>query len=82
MSRVSKLALVFTTALIMCPVSPAVADNSAPVDGTTGTPLGGFGAGAVKFDAKAGTFAATTRPPADQTDYTGRGRIERQDRPG
>lgn len=40
------------------------------VDGTTGTPLGGFGAGAVKFNAVKGKFAATTRPPADQTDYS------------
>jgi putative cell wall-binding protein len=40
-----------------------------PVDGTTGTPLGGFGAGGVKFDAKTGTFAAITQAPADQNDY-------------
>ncbi|GIF01483.1 hypothetical protein Ari01nite_89470 [Paractinoplanes rishiriensis] len=45
-----------------------------PVDGTTGAPLGGFGAGAVKYDAKTGTFAANTRPPADQTDFTKRGK--------
>ncbi|MEU2199319.1 GH116 family glycosyl-hydrolase [Isoptericola sp. NPDC019482] len=71
---------------VSCPV-PATADTAATdtpaagtlsttpdrVDGTTGAPLGGFGAGAVKFDAKTGTFAATTRPPADQTDYTRRG---------
>ncbi|MFC7535338.1 discoidin domain-containing protein [Actinoplanes sp. GCM10030250] len=56
------------------PVSAAAAaDQADPVDGTTGVPLGGFGAGAVKFDAKTGTFAAITRPPADQTDYTRRG---------
>lgn len=54
-------------------VAPRVAGPSGyadPVDGTTGTPLGGFGAGAVKFDAKSGTFAATTQAPADQRDYT------------
>lgn len=39
------------------------------VDGTTGTPLGGFGAGAVKFNAVQGCFATTTQPPADQNDY-------------
>ncbi len=39
------------------------------VDGTTGTPLGGFGTGAVKFCAHNGTFSATTQAPADQNDY-------------
>ena len=39
------------------------------VDGTTGTPLGGFGAGAVKFNAMKGNFAAITKAPADQNDY-------------
>lgn len=39
------------------------------IDGTTGTPLGGFGAGAVKFCAHAGTFATMTKPPADAYDY-------------
>jgi hypothetical protein len=42
---------------------------SARVDGTTGTPLGGFGAGAVKYCAHTGTFAAVTKAPADQNDY-------------
>ena len=40
------------------------------VNGTTGTPLGGFGAGAVKFDANTVTFAAMLRPPADAWDFT------------
>lgn len=40
-----------------------------PVNGTTGTPLGGFGAGAVKFDANTGSFAAMLRPPADAYDF-------------
>ncbi|WP_165390989.1 carbohydrate-binding protein [Pseudoduganella lutea] len=39
------------------------------VNGTTGAPLGGFGAGAVKFDANTGTFAAMLRPPADAFDF-------------
>lgn len=39
------------------------------VNGTTGTPLGGFGAGAVKFNAATGTFAAMTQPPADAYDF-------------
>jgi hypothetical protein len=41
----------------------------AHVNGTTGTPLGGFGAGAVKFDANTGSFAAMLRPPADAYDF-------------
>lgn len=39
------------------------------VDGTTGTPLGGFGAGGVKYNANDGTFAIMTRPPADAYDF-------------
>ncbi|MCB2408921.1 carbohydrate-binding protein [Hymenobacter lucidus] len=39
------------------------------VNGTTGTPLGGFGAGAVKFNAATGEFAAMTQPPADAYDF-------------
>jgi hypothetical protein len=46
---------------------------AAAVDGTTGTPLGGFGAGAVKFCAHNGTFASMTQPPADQNDYQSMG---------
>ena len=38
------------------------------VDGTTGTPLGGFGAGAVKFIAHEGSFAVMTHT-ADTYDY-------------
>lgn len=44
-------------------------DKHYRVDGTTGTPLGGFGAGAVKFNAMKGSFAATTQAPADEHDY-------------
>jgi Predicted bile acid beta-glucosidase len=43
--------------------------NESRVNGTTGTPLGGFGAGAVKFNANNGTFAIMTRPPADAYDF-------------
>lgn len=39
------------------------------VNGTTGTPLGGIGAGAIKFNANNGTFAIMTRPPADAYDF-------------
>lgn len=39
------------------------------VSGTTGTPLGGFGAGGLKFDANSGSFAIATRPPADAFDF-------------
>ena len=39
------------------------------VNGTTGTPLGGFGCGGVKFDANTGTFAAMITPPADAYDF-------------
>lgn len=39
------------------------------VNGTTGTPLGGFGAGAVKFNANNGSFAIMTQPPADAYDF-------------
>lgn len=44
-------------------------DISVAVDGTTGSPLGGFGAGAVKFQAWQGTFAVMTQAPADAYDY-------------
>ncbi|HEX8605651.1 MAG TPA: carbohydrate-binding protein [Pseudoduganella sp.] len=50
------------------PAQAAIPDHA--VNGTTGTPLGGFGAGAVKFDANTGTFAAMLRPPADAYDFT------------
>ncbi len=55
------LALVATVQLVRAAAEP--------VNGTTGTPLGGFGAGAVKFDAGRGTFAAMLRPPADAYDF-------------
>lgn len=48
------------------------------IDGTTGTPLGGFGAGAVKFCAHNGTFAAVTQAPADQNDYSTMGSTKLQ----
>lgn len=45
-----------------------------PVSGTSGTPLGGFGAGAVKFNANTGTFAVMTRQPADAYDFVAAGK--------
>jgi len=56
--------LVLAAALLLVPLVRGEA-----VDGTTGTPLGGFGAGAVKFNAGTGTFAAMLRPPADAYDF-------------
>lgn len=52
----------------VCTPATAAKDFQA-VNGTTGTPLGGFGAGAVKFNANDGSFAAMTRPPADAYDF-------------
>lgn len=40
------------------------------VNGTTGTPLGGFGCGGIKYNANNGTFSSMTRPPADAFDFT------------
>lgn len=48
---------------------PAYSQEPMRVNGTTGTPLGGFGAGAVKFNANTGGFAAMTQPPADAYDF-------------
>lgn len=45
------------------------AQTGAAVSGTTGTPLGGIGAGAVKFNASKGSFAIMTVPPADAYDF-------------
>ena len=39
------------------------------INGTTGTPLGGFGCGGIKFNANTGTFAVMTAPPADAYDF-------------
>ena len=43
--------------------------TDARVDGTTGVPLGGFGTGGVKLNARLGSFAALTKAPADAYDY-------------
>ena len=40
------------------------------VSGTTGTPLGGFGCGGIKFNASEGCFYTMTTPPADAYDFT------------
>lgn len=57
---------------LVVPVGVAAADSvqEVQVDGTTGVPLGGFGTGGVKFNARLGTFAALTKSPADAYDYT------------
>lgn len=39
------------------------------INGTTGTPLGGFGCGGVKFDANTGNFSVMVTPPADAYDF-------------
>lgn len=52
-------------------ISPRDSGNDEPqVNGTTGTPLGGFGCGGVKFNANNGTFAVMPSPPADAYDFT------------
>ena len=43
--------------------------DEAVVNGTTGTPLGGFGCGGIKYNASKGTFTSMTRPPADAFDF-------------
>lgn len=58
-----------TLSLINVPAFAAVTDDT-QVDGTTGVPLGGFGTGGVKFNARTGTFAALTQAPADAYDYS------------
>lgn len=40
------------------------------INGTTGTPLGGFGCGGIKYNAAKGSFSSMTRPPADAFDFT------------
>lgn len=68
-----KLMCSLLTASLMCPmlITPiyAQSDTEVKVDGTTGTPLGGFGTGGVKFNARLGSFAAITKSPADANDY-------------
>ncbi len=69
---------ILSAASVLAVSSPvSFADHSAlndasfeAVDGTTGTPLGGFGAGGIKYNAMKGNFAAVTMAPADQNDYT------------
>lgn len=56
------LALILLTTL-------SVKSQETNVSGTTGTPIGGIGAGAVKYNANNGTFAIMTRPPADAYDF-------------
>jgi hypothetical protein len=70
------MSLCIRTALFVLLISCTTTASEVPyetssyaVDGTTGTPLGGFGAGAVKFNANDGSFSAMVRPPADAYDF-------------
>lgn len=45
------------------------------VDGTTGIPMGGVGAGAVKFNAHGGYFAVAPASPAGGTGYANKGNM-------
>jgi len=63
------LFLVFFLFCIQASFNFAKSQIDNKINGTTGTPLGGFGAGAVKFNANNGTFAIMTRPPADAFDF-------------
>jgi hypothetical protein len=56
-------------AMVLMACAAMTARGAEMVNGTTGTPLGGFGAGGVKFNANDGTFAAMIRPPADAYDF-------------
>jgi uncharacterized protein (DUF608 family)/regulation of enolase protein 1 (concanavalin A-like superfamily) len=55
------LGLALFTGINQLPVS--VAAGAGAVDGTTGAPLGGIGAGAIKFCSSNGTFAYAERTP-------------------
>ncbi|WP_163718681.1 GH116 family glycosyl-hydrolase [Mangrovibacterium lignilyticum] len=61
--------VVLALALALAVPNTVSAKNDTKVNGTTGTPLGGFGAGGVKFNGNEGTFAIMTRPPADAYDF-------------
>lgn len=67
-SRKFELLLCYLLVLLTGTLIAQTADESR-VNGTTGTPLGGVGAGAVKFNASSGSFAAMTQPPADAYDF-------------
>jgi hypothetical protein len=62
-------AIFLLAALLFLTLGSSLARSETRVDGTTGSPLGGFGAGAVKFNAHQGTFSAMLRPPADAYDF-------------
>lgn len=66
--RKFKILFCFLIVFFPCGLITYVAGQS-QVNGTTGTPLGGFGAGAVKFNANNGSFAVMTQPPADAYDF-------------
>lgn len=64
--------LLVVSVMCGCFILPETAFSASEtqVDGTTGTPLGGFGTGGVKFNANAGTFASLSKSPADAYDYS------------
>ena len=55
--------------LAVCVKADVLIQEPTQVNCTTGTPLGGFGCGGVKFDANTGMFATMTTPPADAYDF-------------
>jgi len=69
MNNLIKLAFILLPLVFVLSSDDAVAQSTSAISGTTGTPIGGFGAGAVKFNANTGTFAAMTQPPADAYDF-------------
>jgi len=68
--RPMKTILAFIALILVFTIPNGVyAREDMKVNGTTGTPLGGFGAGGVKFNGNEGTFSIMTRPPADAYDF-------------
>lgn len=70
LSLIFALSSLFAVAQTVSEKSPEFfAFDEEQVNGTTGTPLGGFGCGGLKFNANDGSFAAMTTPPADAYDF-------------
>jgi uncharacterized protein (DUF608 family) len=63
---VKKCATATLCFLILCSLVQAQTEK---IDGTTGAPLGGIGAGAIKFCAHNGTFAGAFRTPCALDDF-------------
>ena len=69
-SQIKKVCIPVVTAVhLMFSAVCSAGTPDAAVNGTAGTPLGGFGAGGVKFNANDGSFAVMMRPPADAYDF-------------